>query len=299
MTTYTFTGLRVTKTDPDGDGKYQKFIFAESVFDVVQPDPAKSFSYNYVIDQDTQVGISSQTYSQSLEDATPDLTWDTEIAQISWGAGKVTYIFQMTGTYDAHLYVWGGDALPLMTRKADLKAFAQSITSYEQIQSGPLAEGQNIKFMDLPGVTRTQNDKIIGTSGNDVFDGGKGKDLIIGGKGNDQLSGGKGKDTLKGGAGRDLLDGGEGNDRLIGGSKADSFVFKAGSGFDRVLDFQDDIDSLQLNSDLWTGDLTAQQVVDQFASNVAGDVIFSFGTGSFVINNMVKADLVDDILINA
>ena len=51
-----------------------------------------------------------------------------------------------------------------------------------------------------------------------------------------QLFGGSGNDIIKGLLGNDALNGGLGNDRLEGGLGADTYVFKAGDGHDRLYD---------------------------------------------------------------
>lgn|GEM_PF-1926318 len=51
-----------------------------------------------------------------------------------------------------------------------------------------------------------------------------------------QLFGGSGDDVIKGLLGNDILNGGLGNDRLEGGLGADTYVFKAGDGHDRLYD---------------------------------------------------------------
>ena len=62
------------------------------------------------------------------------------------------------------------------------------------------------------------------------------------------LNGGAGDDILNGGVGPDVLDGGTGNDQLFGQSGADSFVFAQGYEADRVRDFEDDVDTIQINA---------------------------------------------------
>ena len=90
------------------------------------------------------------------------------------------------------------------------------------------------------------NDRMYGAAGNhtldggrgdDTIDGGTGSDIVEGGLGDDLLLGDKGGDRLLGGAGDDTLDGGIGNDILSGGEGFDTFVFEAGSGRDRIIDF--------------------------------------------------------------
>ena len=139
------------------------------------------------------------------------------------------------------------------------------------------------------------NDKLFGEDGKDKLFGGNGDDILKGGNGNDTLRGNKGKDRLEGGnnddklfgdsgndklfgnKGADILDGGKGADALTGGLGQDVFVFRSGYGKDRIKDFQDDIDTIQLDSGLWSGNLTKQQVIDQFATVVGSDILFDFG----------------------
>lgn len=89
---------------------------------------------------------------------------------------------------------------------------------------------------------------LTGNAGNDRLDGRQGNDTLSGGAGRDTLLGGDGNDRLIGGIGVDRLDGGRGNDVMVGGAGADVFVFAAGR--DRITDFQDDIDTLQITSAL-------------------------------------------------
>lgn len=120
-----------------------------------------------------------------------------------------------------------------------------------------------------------QNDTLLGAAGNDALyggndrdrmDGGDGNDTLVGNWGNDTLLGGNGDDKLAagsdndavyGGAGRDQLIGFEGNDRLYdgtgqdvfnGGTGADVFVLSKDGDLDRILDFQDGIDLLDLTT---------------------------------------------------
>lgn len=101
------------------------------------------------------------------------------------------------------------------------------------------------------------DDKTIkGTSGQDILNGGSGNDKILGLKGddrltgnegNDKLVGGDGKDQLIGGKGKDFLDGAEGKDILFGDKGKDIFVIGRDDGRDKIKDFQDNQDLLDLN----------------------------------------------------
>jgi Ca2+-binding RTX toxin-like protein len=81
------------------------------------------------------------------------------------------------------------------------------------------------------------NDKLYGRSGNDKLSGGTGADRLFGESGNDRLYGGDSNDILTGGAGSDILSGGTG---------ADSFRFAGKWGADKVSDFRNGVDRIDL-----------------------------------------------------
>ncbi|ANT63817.1 hypothetical protein AYJ57_25420 (plasmid) [Salipiger sp. CCB-MM3] len=142
------------------------------------------------------------------------------------------------------------------------------------------------------------SDVLLGFSGRDVLKGGGAGDELSGGKGNDKLSGGAGRDSLWGGRGADVLNGGQGNDILEGNAGQDTFVFGDGHGRDRIVDFQDDIDTVSLSADLWDGDLTKRQVINKFAEIKFGNMIFDFGDERLVLEDFKNMqDLRDDLLI--
>ncbi|GAB5376345.1 MAG: hypothetical protein AcusKO_28070 [Acuticoccus sp.] len=91
-------------------------------------------------------------------------------------------------------------------------------------------------------------DRLRGGRDTDTLNGGPGSDRLSGGRHGDSLDGGAGDDRLHGGAGRDRLAGGTGDDLLSGGSGPDVFVFGADWGHDRVIDFEDGRDRLDLSS---------------------------------------------------
>jgi Ca2+-binding RTX toxin-like protein len=92
------------------------------------------------------------------------------------------------------------------------------------------------------------NDRIYGETGADTIDGGEGNDVIYGGSQGDVLMGGAGTDYIDGGSGNDTIIAGTGTDyHLFGGSGADTFVFNAGDGNDRIHDFNVDEDMIDLN----------------------------------------------------
>ncbi len=121
------------------------------------------------------------------------------------------------------------------------------------------------------------NDTLKGNGKNDTLYGDNGNDILRGGGGDDILDGGSGWDKLGGGNGNDTLSGGKGRDKLKGGAGEDTFVFKNGWGVDKIRDFEDNIDTIQLDEALWGGGLTIQQVLDTY-----GAVAVSGGGTSYV-----------------
>ncbi|SEP55659.1 calcium-binding protein [Thalassovita taeanensis] len=139
------------------------------------------------------------------------------------------------------------------------------------------------------------NDTLIGSGGNDTLDGGADNDVLNGGNdldvlnggvGNDTLSGGRDADTLDGGADNDVLEGGAGADMLTGGSGADVFVFNTTSGQDTVTDFENGVDSFDVQALGVTG------MADMTLTQVDADVLVDLGGGNTVtIENFDLADI--------
>jgi Ca2+-binding RTX toxin-like protein len=72
----------------------------------------------------------------------------------------------------------------------------------------------------------SDDDVVLGASGNDSLSGEAGADF---------LAGGAGDDTISGGAGNDTLDGGAGNDTLTGDAGSDTYLFRRGGGTDTIV----------------------------------------------------------------
>ena len=124
------------------------------------------------------------------------------------------------------------------------------------------------------------NDTLGGGDADDVLWGQNNMDWLYGGGGNDTLNGGSGADRLFGGGDNDRLIGGGGNDTLRGDGGADTFVFGANVGADTVLDFDaSEGDRLELDDALWSGALTATQVIANFGVTSASGTVFDFGSG--------------------
>ena len=93
-----------------------------------------------------------------------------------------------------------------------------------------------------------KGDFIASGSGDDLVLAGAGRDIVHAGRGDDTIDGGKGRDLILGNAGDDVINGGAGRDKIFGGSGADTFVFEQGGGRDRIFDFRDGEDVIDLTS---------------------------------------------------
>ncbi len=100
---------------------------------------------------------------------------------------------------------------------------------------------------------------------------------------------------MLGGAGNDQLVGGPGYDVMRGDAGADMFVFRTDEG-GRVLDFQDDVDSVELRRGPGYETATAASVLAD-AENTAGGARFSFGSTVILITGATIASLHDDLIL--
>lgn len=138
------------------------------------------------------------------------------------------------------------------------------------------------------------DDKLRGNNGDDILVGGDGIDDMNGGSGADQLYGVDGDDNMNGGTGNDIIEGGAGDDVVRGGTGVDIFVFQAGSEIDRVRDWEDGTDLIDLSDYGFADKATALTFFSQVGSNVR----FINGGDQLVIEGETLADITDaDILI--
>jgi len=153
--------------------------------------------------------------------------------------------------------------------------------------------GNDTLFGGKDGAPDTSNrDSFYGGDGDDQIYGGSDNDQVRGEAGADLLFGGDGNDTLTGGSGGDALWGGAGNDSLTGGSESDLFGFVAGSGSDRISDFQVGLDLLDLRGT--TTNFTSAASVSAAATNTASGLQIDLGGGAIVVlAGVVAADIPD------
>jgi len=147
------------------------------------------------------------------------------------------------------------------------------------------------------------NDTIKGGGGGDTADGGNGDDSLKGGNGDDTLSGSAGKDTLRAGNNDDRIEGEGDNDVIWGNSGADTFVFGLNADVDRIKDFEDDVDTIEIDAALLgAGVTTAADVVATYGSiDAKGNLVLNFGGGDKLIiednGGLTLNDLINDISI--
>ena len=134
---------------------------------------------------------------------------------------------------------------------------------------------------------------IQGNAGADTLNGGGGNDSMLGGSEKDLLGGGIGDDQLFGGTNNDTLAGGSGQDVLTGDGGRDVFVFATGNGADRVTDFLDGQDHIDLSA---YGFANAT-IASTFFADVGGNLVFTNGADVLTIDAMTKAQITGADLI--
>jgi len=132
---------------------------------------------------------------------------------------------------------------------------------------------------------------VEGGGGGETLEGGGDDDDLFGEGGDDSLFGDDGADELFGGGADDTLNGGAGNDTLEGGAGDDLFVVDFGEGNDRILDFEDGTDLIELAGfGLPTPSFTDFVSMNQVGADVLIDIN---GVDQLQVDNILVADLTD------
>ncbi|MCT8330674.1 calcium-binding protein [Albidovulum sediminis] len=150
------------------------------------------------------------------------------------------------------------------------------------------------------GDTYSGIENLQGSLGNDTLWGDDRGNMILGARGNDLIRGRGGNDFLIGLDGNDTLSGMSGDDTLEGGAGADVFLFEAGSGIDRVKDFQIGQDALRFDPALAAvSGMDALTLISTYGQSTAAGATFDFGGGDvLIIRNVADPfDLLGDIVI--
>ncbi len=134
-------------------------------------------------------------------------------------------------------------------------------------------------------------DDLRGNGGRDEISGGVGADTIFGGGGGDLIDGGGGLDFLAGGSGQDTLTGKGGDDTLQGDGGADIFQFRATDTNDTILDFTQNVDTIEIQSG-------ATEFADLVFEQDGEDVLIGFGVAGQirVVTDTVDAFTEDDFI---
>lgn len=218
----------------------------------------------------TAVGSAGQTYTTS--------TMAAGGFQLDLSAGTYTVTFSGGGVALATRTVTIGST----NVKVDLVNPASEATTASpdpalSVTTGTGGSNQLVGTVDA--------DVIKGLGGNDQIQGQAGNDRLDGGTGNDKIYGGAGSDLLFGRGGRDFLNGGLNNDKLYGGANADAFLFRGKWGYDRVMDFQNGLDKLDLRSNGLSFSKLAIKVADVDRDGRSDDVLIKAGGNAIDILN--------------
>lgn len=257
MTTYSFSGFRITTTDGTPSG-FSNNTMKWSTSDY--------FRFQYTMDAPTAGSFSSITtvlpasstlHAVTIGSLRVNLDAVASVGQWTWGDGKQTTVLAIqTSATQTSYYAMAGDALPAITSLTQYNAFMATVTSTTSILpknasvfgpwGGPgtlqalfdllkadslSATTQNDVITGIDGIDDWSvkvlelglgADSFTGTSGVDRVQGGVGNDTLVGLDGNDRLDGNEGSDLLYGGDGNDILNGGKGQDTLYGGNGADT-----------------------------------------------------------------------------
>lgn len=132
---------------------------------------------------------------------------------------------------------------------------------------------------------------IEGNGGNDKLYGNGGNDKLYGGTGNDALTGNAGSDRLYGDSGKDTLSGSSGNDILTGGTHSDTFRFLGKWGKDKIVDFKNASDRIDLRGNGLSFDELSIRKFNADSDGRADDVIIKADGQSITLLN-VKLSLI-------
>jgi Ca2+-binding RTX toxin-like protein len=201
LTTYTFSGISPVLPD-DAAGTID---FLPTELTVVGSDYDSGFRYKILGSTD---GFSfpksdvydNMAYSVTLNGSKANKDWDLYIGKIEWGAGKVSYFFDIWDGQADNMFQMGGDKIDYSTTEGILKDLLSGSPS--GISTGQYKPGAYIDFAGFSNVTITERDVIVGSSADDRFAGGKGNDKISSGGGTDVFvydgTRNEGKDLISG-----------------------------------------------------------------------------------------------------
>lgn len=138
------------------------------------------------------------------------------------------------------------------------------------------------------------DDELTGSGGKDDLKGRAGADELHGGANKDTIRGGDGDDILTGGGGGDTLNGGRADDTLTGNGGSDIFEFNRNAGDDRITDFEDGSDLIDLTAFGIKPSEYTTFVAPALSNAGGGDTVLDLdaigGQGSILIEGLAFAD---------
>lgn len=203
MTTFNLSGYSVA----DDSGAFQ---VAPSTLTIVASGKNATFSYSEAEDPEFFVevefqGIPDSVYLDGIDlNAVAEIspTYEALIATVDWRGNSSTILEvswlvsnpdddDFENYYQSFWFVIDGDQFPVIENAHQWNALEDDFENVRLV-SGDFAAGNEIKFKDLLGVTFTEDDEFLGTSGNDRYFGGIGDDYFVSSAGNDLYAGGSG-----------------------------------------------------------------------------------------------------------
>jgi len=194
------------------------------------------------------------------------------------GAGSDIYHIDQAGDRIVETSTSASSGVDLVNSTLNLSLYGKAdLAGMERlVLRGPTA---------LIGVGNDQDNWIYGNAEANVLVGRTGKDVLRGKEGNDHI---------RGGAGGDLLEGGAGKDTFEYRSLADS---RAGSGIDKILDFQavDVLDLSTIDANTLVAGNQSFTFIGSAAFSGAGQLRFGLdGAGNTIVQADVNGDLTAD-----
>ena len=208
-----------------------------------------------------------------------DMGAGNDIVEVNTGIGVDSF----NGGDGVDLISWNtvsenGITFDLAAGTATRGGVSETMTGFEQLAG--TQQNDRIFGSDAANILRGLGgeDRMFGRDGDDTMSGGAGRDIITGNGGSDLLLGEDGNDILRGGGGTDRLLDGAGADRLLGGAGADVFVFGTDADTDRLWDFRDGTDLIEL-----AGQSFAALTISDMAN---GNVRVEYGTDDLIIRDV-------------
>ena len=177
--------------------------------------------------------------------------------------------FVVVGGTDAGLTVLeflpGGRLIPFASFVLDA---GQGLAAVTGIESRVMADKVALFLVDARGDRLQQFELSLTTLGAriDALGG-----LTTGSGLDDRLLGSAGADTLQGGAGADWLHDGAGQDAMAGGAGADVFVFARDGVLDRISDFEDGMDRIDVSD--W-GRIYSRDALTIVATSTGAEIVY-------------------------